>query len=305
MNGILDFRRLRYFLAIADCGSISAAARLLNVAQPALSYHMSEMERLLGQPLFDRSREGVRLTEAGGALRRYAREIIDKVDEAETALQGLTRKRKTTRRIRIAVISSLAADLVPILLETMARECPDVILRISEGGTREIEQKLERNETDLAVYLTSTHRPGEQPLATEQLYFLAPAAEGPENETITLREVVRNRLVLPASGNPLRSFVETAVRQNGLSLDIALEIDGWRSRQSAVLKGIGCTILGAHSVATENLEGLVAREIVSPRLFRPIYHGVRRDLDPELAASMTTVLKSALRALGLHAPRNG
>jgi len=281
---------------------MSAAARMLNVAQPALSYHVSEMERLLGQTLFDRRRDGVLLTEAGRVLRRHAREIIDKVDEAETAMQGLARRRSPPRRIRVAIISSLAADLVPILLETVARECPGVVLRISEGGTREIEQKLQRAETDMAVYLTSTHLPGEQPLATEQLYFLAPAAQASE-KTISLQDVAKHRLVLPAAGNPLRSFMETAVRQNGLSLDVPLEIDGWRPRHNAVLKGIGCTILGAHSITSENLGGLVVREIVSPRLFRPIYRGVRRDLEPELTASMTAVLKSALLALGLSAPQ--
>jgi LysR family nitrogen assimilation transcriptional regulator len=305
MRGVLDLRRLRYFLAIAEGGSMSAAARALNLAQPALSYHVSELERLLGQILFVRSREGVALTEAGRILRRHAREIIEKTDAAEEAMQRLARRTKPETRIRIAIISSLAADLTPILAEKMAREHPELTLRISEAGTRDIEQKLERAEADMAVYLSSTPRP-EQPLASEQLFFLAPPTDTLKGGGITLREVVQHQLVLPAPGNPLRSFLEGVARQNGLALDVVLEVDGLRSRRNAVFNGIGCTILGAHSVASEGLDAdLSVREIVAPRLFRPIYLGVRRDLDPELAASMTAVLRSVLMTLGLSEPEGG
>lgn len=285
---------------------MSAAARALNLAQPALSYHVAEMERLLGLSLFERGRDGVTLTEAGQLLRRHAREIVEKANEAEAAMQGFARRRKPTVRVRIAVISSLAADLMPILVETVARERPEVTLSITEAGTREIEQKLERSEADMAVYLASTHGPGEQPVATEQLFFLAPGSDTPDGGSITLREMARQRLVLPAPGNPLRTLVETVARQNGLVLDVVLEVDGSRSRRNAVLSGIGCTVLGAHSVAGDGLDaGLSVREIVSPRLFRPIYLGVRRDFDPELTAGMSALLKSALMTLGLSAPQGG
>jgi LysR family nitrogen assimilation transcriptional regulator len=306
MRGTLDLRRLRYFLAIAENGSLSAAARALNLAQPALSYHVAELERLLGLSLFDRSRDGVALTEAGRLLQRHAREIVEKANTAEAAMQGLARRREPAARVRIALISSLAADLMPILVETVARERPEVTLSISEAGTREIEQKLERAEADMAVYLASTHGPVEQPVATEQLFFIAPGSDNRNEGTITLLEMAQQRLVLPARGNPLRAFVETVARQNGLTMDVVLEVDGSRSRRNAVLSGIGCTVLGAHSVASEGLDaGLSVREIVSPRLFRPIYLGVRRNFDPELTASMSALLRSALMSLGLSAPQGG
>jgi len=105
MRGTLDLRRLRYFQVIADCGSMSGAARLLNLAQPALSYHVPELERLTGHTLFDRIRDGVQLTHAGRLLRSHAAAIVAKVDDAEQALESLARQHlPPPGRVGIAII---------------------------------------------------------------------------------------------------------------------------------------------------------------------------------------------------------
>lgn len=301
MRGSLDLRRLRYFRVIADCGSMSAAARLLNLAQPALSYHIAELERLTGHVLFERSRDGVRLTEAGRLLRQHAETIVGQVDEAEQALEGLARRHSLPpRRVSIAVISSLAAGLIPLLLERVSREMPGITLHIQEAGTRDITQKLERGEADLAIYLTSTAGRADEPIAREKLFHVSSGTHS--DGTIALAALTRQPLVLPAPGNPLRNFLDSTARQHGLNLDVVLEVDGSRSRLTAVRNGIGATIVGAHAVGdTDTQNGLVVREIVSPTLFRPIYLGARRELDPHLATSMRGLLTESLVALGLEA----
>ncbi len=299
MRRALDLRRLRYFLAIAERGSMSAAARGLNLAQPALSYHMSEMERLLDQPLFERNHDGMGLTEAGRVLRRHAEEIVARTDAAEQAMADF-RARPATR-IRLAVISSLAADLTPLLVEAVARMRPDYRLQISEAGTRDIQRKIARGEADMAVYLSGALDPGGLPLVTEPLVFLSPATGTAFTGDIAMREVARHRLVLPAPGNPLRDFLDDVAHRQALAFDIAVEIDGLRSRQNAVLRGMGCTIIGAHSIASEGVDAsLCVRAIVAPRLFRPIYLGVRRNFDPAIVTTMSAALRAALAALGLE-----
>jgi LysR family nitrogen assimilation transcriptional regulator len=305
MRGTLDFRRLRYFLVIADCGSMSAAARALNLAQPALSYHVAELERLTGHTLFDRSRDGVKLTEAGRLLRQHANGIVERVETAEKELDRLARNRALpATRVRLAIITSLAADLTPLLVECVAESLPSVKLHIIESGTRDMVQRLERGTVDMALYLVATAGRNEQPIASEQLFFVSPAkTDAPKGEgTIRLVDLARQPLVLPAPGNPLREFVEASARQHGLTLDVVLEIDGSRPRWTAVHNGIGGTVLGAHTVTSEELDpGLSIREIVSPKLFRPIYLGVRRELDPLLAGQMRDVLAASLAKLGLQA----
>lgn len=206
MRGSLDLRRLRYFLAIAESGSVSAAARLLNIAQPALSYHLSELERLTGHTLFDRSREGVTLTGAGRLLRGHAQEIVASVDAAERSLESLLRRDALPAgRMRVAIISSLAAGLTPLLVESTARVLPAVTLRIIEAGTRDIMRKLKRGEVDMAIYLTGGPGSSEQPIARERLYYVGPRGGG--EGAITLAALARAPLVLPAAGNPLRDHV--------------------------------------------------------------------------------------------------
>ncbi|MGB3025493.1 LysR family transcriptional regulator [Paradevosia shaoguanensis] len=295
-------RRLRYFQVIADCGSMSAAARLLNLAQPALSYHVAELERLTGHVLFERSRDGVRLTEAGRLLRQHASAIVSQVDEAEQALERLGRQHSLpAQRVRIAVISSLAAGLTPLLLERVSSELPGITLHIQEAGTRDIAQKLERGEADIALYLTGNTGRTDEPIAREKLFHVS-AGDRAIEDTIALAMLVRQPLVLPAPGNPLRNFVDTIARQHGLNLDVALEVDGSRSRLTAVRNGMGATIVGAHAIGEVGVKnGLVVREITAPTLFRPIYLGIRRELDPHLATSMRGLLAGCLVTLGLEA----
>ena len=305
MRGTLDFRRLRYFLAVADAGSMSSAARTLNLAQPAVSYHIAEFERVLGRELFTRGRDGVQLTEGGRLLERHARDILGRVEAAELAMESLdARRRSPVERVRVAIISSLATGLTPVLLGHVERSLPDVALRIIEAGTRDIEHRLKRGEADIAVYLAGNVDAGGTLLGTEQLYFVSARTGARERSTITLAELAAERLILPASGNPLRDFLDATAAGRGLQFDVVLEVDGVRPRLNATLKRVGGTVIGAQAITGGDLDdGLSARRIVSPRLRRPIYLGARRDFDPGLRDRMKDLISASLLELGLSPPR--
>lgn len=301
MRGSLDIRRLRYFLAMADGGSISAAARTLNISQPALSYHIAELERLTGHALLLRSRSGVSLTEAGRLLRTHARIILAQLEAAETELDALERTVEAPAgRVRLAIISSLSARLIPLLVERVRAELPGVTLHLMEAATNDIIARLDRGEADMAIYLTADPARSEQQLASEQLYFLVRAdGRDKRREEITLADLAWQRLVLPAIGNPLRDFLEAKARRHGVRLDVVLEVDGLNSRHTAVASGVGGTIVGAHAVIHEDIDPrLEVREIVEPCLYRPIFLGVREDLDPHLQRIMGVLLRESLLELG-------
>ncbi len=304
MAGSLDLKRLRYFRAIAEHGSLSAAGRALNLAQPALSHHVTELETGLGVRLLERRHDGVVLTPAGQLLLRHAVDIGTRVELAEAELSRFAQDLGGKVKIRLAVIGSLAADLTPILVGALARDMPEVVLRITEAGTLDSRELLDRGDADLAVHLTAN---GEDDvlLATEQLYFVTATAMGGASGPIHFAEVIGQRLILPALGNPLRSFVEQAAVRAGLRLEIALEIDGAEPRRQAVLGGLGSTILGAHSVAAgEGKAGLLVRPITAPELFRPIYLGARRGLDPALVSRIGSALARSLEGFDIEiAPR--
>src|SRR6185295_11449740 len=85
----VDLAHLRYFQTIAQCGSMTAAARVLRVSQPTLTVAMKNLEERLGTTLFLRNRSGVTLTRTGEELLEHAREIFSLVDRAEQRISGL------------------------------------------------------------------------------------------------------------------------------------------------------------------------------------------------------------------------
>jgi len=86
----MELRQLEYLVTVADEGGFTRAATALHVAQPGVSAQIRQLERELGQPLFDRSARTVRLTEAGEAVLPYARAALDAVAGARLAVQELT-----------------------------------------------------------------------------------------------------------------------------------------------------------------------------------------------------------------------
>lgn len=295
MQSYLDLRRLRYFRAIAELGSMSAAARALNLAQPALSHHVNQLELRLGTPLLLRRHDGVALTDAGSLLLRHAVDIDERVKRAEAELQALTGAKAQKIKLRLAVITSLASDLTPVIVAAMARDMPEVILRITESGTLDSRDLLHRGRADFAIYLTA--EPNEVPLAFEELYLASAGAETPASP-ILFADVLALPLVLPASGNPLRDLLETEAAKLGRSLNVVLEVDGPGPRRNAVLAGLGSTIFGAQYSLGERSAGLVLRPIRAPAMLRPIYLGARGGLDADFVRQVRVVLTAALASFG-------
>lgn len=299
MRGVLSLQRMRYFLVIAEKGSISAAARDLNLAQPALSYHVAELERLTGMQLLSRSKKGVSLTSFGQSLRQHATEIIARTELAEVELEKLSTSGKAVPRLRLGIISSLAAALTPLLVDGVAQGSEKILLSFVETGTREIVEKLAQGKIDMAVALSGDEPGGVEPIAREPMLFVEAGGSGGD---ITLAEVATRGLVLPGVGNPLRDFVDAKLGDNALIAKVVLEVDGPGSRFNAVANGIGSSIFGSLSIPAWTGVGLKpgVRRIVEPELDRPIHLLLRPGLDPVLQVRMTSVLQWALNELDLR-----
>ena len=310
---MLDFRRLRYFLAITECGSLSAAARALRIAQPALSYHLAEMERTLGLKLFTRRRHGVDLTEDGDLLREYAADIIHRADQMEAAMAARANRQPVPAPVRLAIITSLAAALTPRLAQRFRASAgvSAPSLSIVEAGTREIRARLSRGEIDMGLCLAAGPGYAADPVAQEELLLVAPAATGaddPKDAALPYSALAEHRLVLPARGNPFRDDLEARAQAGGIALDVVLEVDGFASRLNAVATGIGATLIGAHPIPSAVREyGLRICRFAPPGLPRMLFLGRRQGLDTAIATQVADVVAGALRDIGLApaAPSGG
>src|ERR1700751_622576 len=119
----MDERRLRYFLAVVDEGSVTRAAQRLHVAQPSLSQAIRAFESELGVQLFDRVGRGLRLTAGGEALLGPARQGLQTMDQARNAVAGVTELRAGS--IQIASLATLAVDPMAALIGRFRARYPD------------------------------------------------------------------------------------------------------------------------------------------------------------------------------------
>src|SRR5580700_9596504 len=146
---MLDVTRLRVLVAIARHGSVTAAARALNYAQPSISHHIARLEAETGARLLQRAGRGVRLTEAGRMLAERAEEIIGRLDAAENELAAHVGLREG--RVRLAAFPSALGTLVPAAAARLHVSHPGIDLMLTEAEPPEALRMLRAGYVDVAV----------------------------------------------------------------------------------------------------------------------------------------------------------
>ena len=146
---MLDVTRLRVLVAVARCGSVTAAARALNYAQPSVSHHLARLEAETGTKLIQRAGRGIRLTDAGRLLAERAAEVIGRLDAAENELAAYTGLR--AGRLRLAAFPSALGTIVPAAGAMLREHQPGVDLRLTEAEPPEALRMLRAGYVDVAL----------------------------------------------------------------------------------------------------------------------------------------------------------
>ncbi len=272
MQKAVDCRRLDYFIAVAEAGSIAGAARQLNLAQPSLTHHIKDMERLLGLALFERHPRGVSLTEAGNALLEHARIVVEALDRASLDLQRIAEK-APRRPVRIAMIRSWAIEFAPAFIAAVQSAMPHIALQILEARDEECESLLAEQRVDLTVSLQAASDRNDELLVRENLLLVHSA---PLEARVPFRSLETLPLILAPKGNSLRQQIDQQARKSGMVLHPHTEIEGLDTTKRAVQAGLGYAILSQLAVGADVAAGrLHAAEIVAPALTRPVFlrHG--------------------------------
>ncbi len=284
---MLDLRRLRYLVAIAECGSMSAAAKKLGIAQPALSHHVSELERLVGFRVLYRQARGVQATEKGEMLLSHARDIIDRVQRAEAAIRSVTGT--DDEMIRLSLIPSWATAFTPNIVSAVQALMPRVSLRVIEARNEESLRLIGLGKVDMAVSLVGADDTADDLIIKETLYAVSARLIAP---AMTLKEVGKLPLILPPKDNPLRVSIDKVAERAGICLNVAMEIDGQDTIKRAVTAGLGATILSWNSIRTEYEAGqLRAAHITDPVIYRSIHLLKNKDIDGETFRNVRDLLR--------------
>jgi LysR family nitrogen assimilation transcriptional regulator len=272
----MEIRQLKYFVAVADAGSLSAAARKVLIAQSALSKQMSALEAELGVTLFHRGNSGIAINEAGKVFYEYALGILKQMRDAKAAV--LPGHGVLTGSIVVALPQSVSPIVALPLLQAVGRTYPQVELQLNEELTGNLVDQLIRGSVDIALF-TPTGLPAEvsfTPLIEEDLYLIHRAndPEAPLPGEVTLTQGVARPLVFPskAHSHSTRAIVDQALEQQKRSpAAVAMEVNSVYILKSAVEAGIGPTIMPLNLVLREVAEGrLVAHPFAAPGVFRTL-----------------------------------
>jgi LysR family nitrogen assimilation transcriptional regulator len=264
----MHYRHLYYFVRIVEAGSFSQAARTIHVAQPALSQQIAELEASLGVPLLQRSARGVKPTAAGQKLYDEASSILRKYEN----LPGLVRSSSGTveGHVSLGMPASLSTTLVGPFIEECRADHPKIALKFIDGDSEFLREEVEKSRLDLALVYEDEFFPVvlRQPLFQQNHYLisskrLAHAATG----TISLKEVAKIPLVLPAGLNARRVVIDRTFAEAGLSLNLAAEAVTVSSELSAVRSGAGSTILNLGDMSGFSLD-----DFAEPVLIEPTFH---------------------------------
>jgi LysR family transcriptional regulator, nitrogen assimilation regulatory protein len=265
----LDTKRLEAFIKVVDLGSMTSAAKVLNVAQPALSQHIASLEAEFKCKLLDRSARGVKPTEAGRILYRYAKSIQRQIDEARRTIlesrSGLT----GNVTIGLAPLSSAALLATPLLMQVRERY-PGVVLHIYDSSGIMLSEMMLKGSMDMAVLYGDRPVTGldYKPLMREHFYLVAPRSMYPEQmppEEVSAEEVAQFDLLLPYRESFLRQTVERVCAEVGLRPRIVAEIHSQSTLSSAIAAGMGAAVLPISiAKALPNLDELCIRRIDAP-----------------------------------------
>ena len=264
---VLDLRRLRYVHAIAQNGSLTRAAEMLGVAQPALSHHLAELERHFGTLLFHRTPRGMVATDVGRILAAQAASILRSVEDAEAAVrQGVN---SLAGAVTLGLLNTVALSLAVPLLKRCSDRFPNIRLSIWEGTSQTLVEAMQKQDLDLSVNLSEAADGPARLLATERLVLASPKAAGGVSKDIPLREALSLPLILPPRDHIIRKLVEWAALQQDLRFDVRYELAGGWTLKTLVAEGLGHTIIGRSAITPDDTRGPISiRPIVSPTLER-------------------------------------
>jgi LysR family transcriptional regulator, nitrogen assimilation regulatory protein len=242
----LDTRRLISFIKIVDTGSVSRAADLLNIAQPALSQQLAALEAYFKQKLVLRGQQGVTPTEAGRALYRHAQSIVRQVEHARADITRFGRELSGSVSVGLSPFAS-GSTLSLALLRTVQERHPGILLHINQSFGEVYSELIMTGRLEVAIIHGAGPLKGVHyvPLMVETFFLVVaesmqlPATDG----AVPVQALTDVPMLLPPRYNFVRKAVELAFTRSRSNLRLAAEIESIDALREAVAAGLGATIL--------------------------------------------------------------
>ncbi|MEL5325014.1 nitrogen assimilation transcriptional regulator NAC [Serratia ureilytica] len=240
----MNLRRLKYFVKIVDVGSLTQAAEVLHIAQPALSQQLATLEGELKQQLLIRTKRGVQPTEAGNILYAHAQTILRQCEQAQSAVNSAGQAMSGQVSLGLAS-GSTAAQLALPLLQTLRDQQPGILLSLHENSGAALAGQVANQMLDMAMVYGAKMPAGLHNVALmrEDLYLVATRAVPHPGNSVELLDVARLNLFLPREGDAVRNQLEEAMALRKLAVNVVGEIESSGALSAAIAGGLGATVL--------------------------------------------------------------
>jgi DNA-binding transcriptional LysR family regulator len=251
-------RQLRLFAALAEHGSVTAAARACHVTQPTVSMQLKDLTDAVGLPLYERVDNRIHLTQAGEDLLRTARAMSDEwaaYVQRIDAMKGLTRG-----RLRVALVST-AKYVVPRILGRFCARHPDIDIALEVLNRDGVIARMRDNRDDLYVMSIP---PADialerHPFLPNPLVVIAGTSHPlVGRKRLPLAKIARERFILREPGSGTRLACDAHFKRAGLVPDVRLEIGSNEAIKEFVAAGMGIAVVSRHALGSKESDSGLA-----------------------------------------------
>lgn len=301
----MDFRQIKYFVALYEEQSITKSARRLHVVQPAVSMQIRRIETEYNVQLFERTTSGVYPNEAAEAIYPMCLKVLDTIEEIRRKLRDNSDEIRGA--LTVGVPPSIAHGILAAFLLDFQTKFPHVKLTVLEGYSTHLVDWLLQGDLDFAILgepFEDDRRLFCQPIATEELRVLTSTATPLSGDVITGAEVKELKLILPSPKNLIRILITTAFDRMNLTLVPSMEVDSLATVFSAIHQPGWATIIPASAIRDADLAGGLRSVALTDPVVRRTMVATFPTLKPSSASAQQFIqaLKGALLKTGAASP---
>jgi DNA-binding transcriptional LysR family regulator len=258
----LKLENLKMFCLVVDEGSISQAARLSFLSQPAVTRQIHQLENYYNTLLFDREEGRLRVTEAGKLLYPFAKAIVNDFNHSKEVIQQSTGKYNAN--LIVGASLTIGEYLLPSLLGRFKKQQPEIKVTLTIKNTPRVLEDLSNDVIDLALVegLVENTDFIVDKFAEDELILVCPSDHPwKDRKEIQLEELGNERMIWRESISGTRLIVENMLREHGVleKIESYMEIGSTQAIKSAVEAGLGISILPRLTVARELEQGFLRK----------------------------------------------
>ncbi|CAA0090905.1 HTH-type transcriptional activator CmpR [BD1-7 clade bacterium] len=272
----MDKQYLETFIAVATTGSFSKAAELQHITQPAVSKRIANLEQTTNCQLIDRIGKHATPTHSGQVLLGYAGQLLEIMQDCETALQNMNTQIEGS--LRLGVSHHIGLHRLPTTLKVFSRQHPNVELKLSFTDSSEIQGMVQTGAIELGLATLPDSLPNniEQTMIWQDPlnFFVSgdhPLAKLSNQRQLDLTELAEFPALLPKPNNETRTLIQNLFEENQITLNQSIETNALETIRMMTSIGLGWSVLPRTMIQKE-LKGLNVRAPKLARQLGLIYH---------------------------------